>query len=185
MNLPYMLPARPEELLDNDFTKAQGFVPKSWAGYGPNENHFQQGGGLNLRGYAGYLLPEVDSKSNLMYAYNGSTGAAINAELDFNHLVHFNPRFLRNTFALSTYLFGDMGIINVFPPFSVSNTLEFGSLRVDAGVGLALTIQRWGPLQLVKPLTIRFDMPLFLNEPSANDQNFVQWRWVIGIGRCF
>lgn len=189
-NLPYesalyAAGANPEELMDNAFTRAQGIVPQSWAGYGASENHFQQGGGLNLRGYAGYLLPEVDSKSDLMYAYNGSTGAALNAEMDFNHLVHFNPRFLRNTIALATYLFGDAGIINVTPPLANSRTLEFSSLRTDAGVGLALTIQRWGPLTLVKPLTIRFDMPFFLNEPPATDQNYVQWRWVIGIGRCF
>jgi hypothetical protein len=189
-NLPYeselyAAGASPEDLMDNDLTKAQGFVPPSWASYGASENHFQQGGGLNLRGYAGYLMPEVDSKSNLIYAYSGSSGAAVNAELDFNRLVHFNPRFLRNMFALSTYLFGDAGVINIVPPNANSRTLEFSSLRADAGVGVALTLQRWGPLQLVKPLTIRFDMPFFLNEPPATDQNFVQWRWVIGIGRCF
>jgi len=181
----YAAGASPEDLLNYNLTSATGAVPESWAGYGASENHFQQGGGLNLRGYAGYLLPEIDSKGELVYAYNGSSGAAINAELDFNHLVHFNPKFLHNDFALSTYLFGDMGVINLTPIVPENQFLEFSSLRADAGVGVALTIQRWGPLQLIKPLTIRFDMPLFLNEPAATDKNFVQWRWVIGIGRCF
>jgi aminopeptidase N len=180
----YTAGANPEGLLDYKITSAQGIVPQSWAGYGASENHFQEGGGLNLRGYAGYLLPETDSKGNQVFAYSGNTGAALNAELDFSHLLKF-PKFFHNDFALTTYLFGDAGVININPVDANNRTLEFSSLRMDAGVGLALTIQRWGPLQLVKPFTIRFDMPLFLNEPPATDQNYVQWRWVIGIGRSF
>ena len=116
----------------------------------------------------------------------GSTGAAINGELDFNHLVHFNPRFLRNDFSLATYLFGDAGYINVASPTVTNPTaLVFSTLHADAGVGIALTIQRWGPLQVTKPLTIRFDMPFFINRIPDIETQYVQMRWVVGIGRAF
>ncbi len=178
----YAAGANPLALEDNPFAAAQGIVPAAWTGYGNAENHFQEGGGLNLRGYAGYLVPELDANKNLIYAYNGNTGAAINGELDFNRLLHLKKPLFRNDFALATYLFGDAGYISISQ--TNSPTIQFSSLRADAGVGVALTIQRWGPLQKCKPLTIRFDMPLFLNEPPYNE-NYFQWRWVIGIGRCF
>ncbi|MGP8214945.1 MAG: M1 family aminopeptidase [Bacteroidia bacterium] len=180
----YFAGANPEELTDNPFTRAQGIVPQEWTGYGADVNHFQQGGGLDLRGYAGYLFPVYNSQREFTgYSYMGSTGAAINGELDFNRLVHFNPRFLRNTLALSTYLFGDAGIINTSPV--TATNLQFGTLHADAGVGAALTIQRWGPLQMAKPLTIRFDMPFFINRIPSVEDNYVQMRWVVGIGRAF
>ncbi|HXP50033.1 MAG TPA: hypothetical protein VN922_08770, partial [Bacteroidia bacterium] len=188
----YAAGANPEQLMDNTFTRAEGIVPSAWTGYGNDANHFQQGGGLDLRGYAGYLFPPFDSRINYAYnyfnAYSGSTGASVNAELEFNHLVHFNPKFLKNTFALSTYLFGDAGVINTVPiiyPINTTPSLVFSSIHADAGVGVALTIQRWGPLQLAKPLTVRFDMPFFLNQVPYAEQNYVQMRWVIGIGRAF
>ncbi len=188
----YAAGANPEQLMDNPFTRAEGIVPTSWTGYGYDVNHLQQGGGLDLRGYAGYLFPPYDTKnkyaSNYNYAYVGSSGAAINGELEFNHLVHFNPKFLKNSLALSTYLFGDAGVINATKLVmlaSASPQLVFSNIHADAGIGLALTIQRWGALQLAKPLTIRFDMPLVLNQLPATEQNYVQMRWVVGIGRAF
>jgi aminopeptidase N len=202
----YAAGTNPEGLLDNAFTRAQGIVPQSWAGYGSSEGHFQEGGGLNLRGYAGYVLPEVDSKGNLEFAYSGNSGAAINAELDLNDpgntngkgyftnhpvnylnipalLSRFVQAVTKNDLNMTTYLFGDAGVININP--NNSRNLELSSIRADAGVGVALTVQHWGPLQTAKPLTIRFDMPLFLNEPPASDKGFVQWRWLFGISRCF
>ena len=53
----YLAGANPEELMENKFTRSIGFINNAWAGYGNNINHFQQAGGLNLRGYAGYLAP--------------------------------------------------------------------------------------------------------------------------------
>lgn len=178
----YAAGANPEELMENKYTRAQGFFPPDWAGFGSTTNHFQHGGGLNLRGYAGYLLPEEDSKGELHYAYRGTAGAAVNAELEFQELVKINPRFLKNTFKLATYLFGDAGVMNYNQP---GDDLKLGSLRADAGVGTALTIQRWGPLQVVKPLVIRFDMPLFLNRIPAVDNDNFQFRWIIGVNRAF
>jgi aminopeptidase N len=55
----------------------------------------------------------------------------------------------------------------------------------DAGAGIALSIVRWGPLYDVKPLTIRFDAPIFINRLPFEETNYVQFRWVIGINKAF
>ena len=60
----------------------------------------------------------------------------------------------------------------------------FYDARVDAGFGLAYTFDNWGPLDMIKPITIRFDIPLFLNRPPATD-DFLQFRWILGINRAF
>ncbi len=181
----YLAGANPEEMTNNPFTRAAGIVPTDWTGYSYNLNHFQEGGGLDIRGYSGYTFAAFDSKGTPLFAYYGTSGAAVNAELEFNKLIHCNPRFLKNTFALTTYLFGDAGVLNLNPPMRDKLPLVFTTVIADAGLGAALTIQRWGPLQLVKPLTIRFDMPFFLNRLPYGEQNYVQYRFVVGIGRSF
>ncbi len=62
---------------------------------------------------------------------------------------------------------------------------SFNELRADAGLGLAYSFNSWGPLETVKPITIRFDMPLFLNKPPATDEDFLQFRWILGVNRAF
>ncbi|MFH1320655.1 MAG: hypothetical protein ABII90_08385, partial [Bacteroidota bacterium] len=143
---------------------------------------------LNLRGYTGYLVPQEDRNGDIRTVYMGNTGAAVNVELDFNELIRFNPRFLRNTFRFKTYFFGDAGVINYNLPYE---SLVFADIRVDAGIGTTLTIRKWGPLQMVNPLTIRFDIPLFLNRvpafdvPADSDPKYLNFRWIIGINRSF
>jgi hypothetical protein len=182
----YLSGANPEEMADNPFTRAAGIIQPAWTDYGYSLNYFQEGGGLNIRGYSGYTFAALDSRNDHLFAYYGTSGASVNGELEFNHLIHFNPRFLRNTFAVTTYLFGDAGIINLTPNASENLPLEFSNIIADAGVGATLTIQKWGPLQLVKPLTLRFDMPFFLNKLEYNTGvSYFQYRFVVGIGRCF
>jgi hypothetical protein len=59
------------------------------------------------------------------------------------------------------------------------------NLIVDAGVGFALSIQKFGPLYGIKPLTIRFDMPFFINRLPFAEKDYLQMRWMIGINRAF
>jgi hypothetical protein len=191
----YLAGANSEELMDNKYTRSIGFVPTDWLGYGPSTNHFQYGGGLNLRGYAGYLVPKLMDDGSERYQYRGTTGASVSGELEFQKLFTGGLRFMRkaaainslftkinNTFNLQTYLFGDAGILNTNTSKEV---LKFGDVRADAGVGAALTVKRWGPLQLAKPLTVRFDIPLFLNITPAQDPQYLMFRWVVGINRTF
>jgi hypothetical protein len=63
--------------------------------------------------------------------------------------------------------------------------LKFSDPLADAGLGATLTISKWGPLTEFKPLTIRFDMPLFLSRVPANEKDYFQFRWLISINRAF
>ncbi|HXC04332.1 MAG TPA: M1 family aminopeptidase, partial [Bacteroidia bacterium] len=189
----YLAGASPEEMMDNKFVRSTGFVPTDWTGYGANTNHFQYGGGLNLRGYAGYLAPRLMSDGTERDVYKGLSGISASAELEFQKLfsgivtaghgrLHRMIGKINNTISIQTYLFGDAGSLGY-----TRNGEQFmlDDLRADAGIGTALTIKRWGALQTVSPLTIRFDIPLFLNATPAASPDYVQFRWVVGISRSF
>jgi hypothetical protein len=179
----FLAGANPEELMENKYTRSQGFFDPSWATIGATTNNFQQGGGLNIRGYSGYLAPQLKSDGSVVYTYKGQSGAAVNAELEFSGLVKIKKQnWLTRTFKLTTYLFGDAGIINYNQPDDI---LKMADLRADAGLGATLTIKKFGVLQTVNPLTIRFDMPFFLNRIPATDKNYFQYRFVVGINRAF
>ena len=180
----FLAGANPEEMMENKYTRSIGFFDPAWATIGASPNYFTAGGGLNLRGYSGYLAPQYQSDSTIVFAYKGQTGAAINAELEFDGLFRLKKSsWLNRTFKLNTYLFGDAGIINYNKPND--NVLKMTDLRIDAGVGIALTIKKFGVLQTVNPLTIRFDMPFFLNRLPATEKEYIQYRFVVGINRAF
>jgi len=180
----FLAGANPEEMMDNKYTRSIGFFDPAWATIGSTTNSFQYGGGLNLRGYAGYLAPQIQSDESIVFTYRGQTGAAVNAELEFSGLIRQKrSTWLNKTFNLKTYLFGDAGIINYSKPGDV--ILKMSDVRVDAGLGVALTIKKFGVLQTVEPLTIRFDMPFFLNKIPATDKDYLQYRFVIGVSRAF
>jgi hypothetical protein len=180
----FLAGANPEEMMENKYTRSQGFFDPAWAEIGADVNHFQYGGGLNLRGYAGYLAPQLQSDSTIVFTYKGQTGAAINAELEFDGIFRMKKQnWLNKTFKLNTYLFGDAGVINYNAP--TDDVLKMSDLRIDAGVGIALTIKKFGALQTVNPLTIRFDMPLFLNRIPATEKEFLQFRYIVSVSRAF
>ncbi|HSH66185.1 MAG TPA: M1 family metallopeptidase, partial [Bacteroidia bacterium] len=180
----FLAGANPEELMENKYTRSQGFFDPYWAKIGAQTNYFQQGGGLNLRGYAGYLAPEITSDGSVVYTYKGQSGGAINAELEFSSLFRIKQKnWLTNTFKLVTYLFGDAGLINYNKP--TEDVLKMSKVRADAGLGVAFTIKKFGPLQTVNPLTIRFDFPFFLNKIPPTDKGYIQYRFVVGVNRAF
>ncbi|MEP7167850.1 MAG: M1 family aminopeptidase [Bacteroidota bacterium] len=177
----FLASANPEELMEDKFTRSKGFVPNDWLGYSTVTNHFQQGGGLNLRGYAGYFaVEEVNDETRL--TYKGTTGASINLELDFERFFNIKPNFTKSWLKFDTYLFADAGMINENIP---QENLKFGALRADAGIGTALTIKKFGPLEMVNPFTIRFDMPLILNRPPFEEKDYFKFRYVVGVSRSF
>lgn len=181
-NVLFLAGANPEELMKDKFTRSRAYVPEDWLGYGVTTNHFQQGGGLNLRGYAGYLVPETDKNGEMKFVYKGTSGAAINAELDFEKLFRIRPSFTRNWLHIDAYLFADAGTINYNTP---DESLVLAKIRADAGIGFAATIKKFGPLQTVKPFTLRIDFPLLLNSTPAVEPDYFGWRWVVGVGRTF
>lgn len=185
-NLPgesalYVAGANGEAMMENKFVRSQGFVPPTWTGYSNEVNHFQHGGGLNLRGYAGYYITE-EKDGDVHLVYKGNSGGALNIELDFDQLIKFKPKWVRDYFKLDTYLFVDGGFI-VFT--EDDGTESFAEPRMDAGAGIALTVKKFGPLQNVKPLTIRFDVPFYISHAPFAEPDNVKFRWVVGVNRAF
>ena len=175
--------ANSEELMEYKFTRSEGFIPNQWLGYGSTTNHFQMGGGLNLRGYAGYYAPEINDEGNYVLSYNGTSGASISAELEFQNIFLLNKVF---GLPFKSYLFADAGIINTTEITRENYKKAFSKVRSDAGLGFVLTMNKWGPLQMVKPLTLRLDLPFFLNRYPSIDEDYIQTnRFVVGIGRTF
>lgn len=173
--------ANMEDLLESKFTRSRGFIPGEWLGYGATTNHFQMGGGLNLRGYAGYLAP-VSYNNQQYYLYKGNGGTSASIEVDFDRYIPFKPKFLRKWLSMDLYAFADAGVI-YDNNLNVDNIVS--PLRMDAGMGTVLSIHRWGNRNLLNPLGIRLDMPFLLNTPPYQDKDYFQSRWVFGIGRSF
>ena len=181
----YLAGASPEEMMENKYVRSIGMVPYEWLGYGADVQHFQQGGGLGLRGYAGYLAPEVDENGDLIYAYRGNTGASGSCEVDLDGLIPFRPGKFAQYVHMDIYAFGDVGVMGYRSTHNDTERLRIAEPRADAGMGAAITIKRWGPLTDIKPLTIRFDMPLLLSSLPANEADHFGFRYVVAIGRNF
>ncbi len=173
--------ANMEDLLESKFTRSRGFIPQEWLGYGNTTNHFHMGGGLNLRGYAGYLAP-VNSGAFQYNMFRGNGGTSASIEVDFDRFIPFHPKFTRNWLKVDLYAFGDAGIL-YNSNLSTENVVS--PLRADAGLGTAFNIIRWGKRNLIQPITFRFDMPFFLSTKPFADKDYLQTRWVVGIGRSF
>ncbi len=184
--------ANPEELMENKFTRSVGFVPhgEDWSGISRYEPvHFQQGGGLNLRGYNGYFLPDTRDGLQLV-GYKGRSGVSVSGELDFDGLIKLKPRATKSWLHLDAYLFADAGIMElsryVQPDYTrILPTEMWSDVHVDAGLGFAATIKKFGPFAQAKPLTIRVDFPLFLNRAPFGNPQYAAFRYVIGINRAF
>lgn len=195
-NIPYesalwLAGANPEGLMNDKYTRSIGFVPDEWRGISRYEvNHFQQGGGLNLRGYAGYFVAD-ERDGQLLIGYKGRSGASLNLEADFDNYIHVSPRYTRNWLHIDLYGFADAGLIELSRINSLNNfqnstpTNYWSDIRIDAGLGAAMTIKRWGVFDKASPLTIRFDVPFFVNRPPFADPQYVAFRYVFGLSRSF
>ena len=169
--------ANGEELMNNEFTRSKGFIPNEYIGYGSSVNNFHHSGGLNLRGYAGYLVPQEKNGVIESFNYSGKSGAAVNIEIDLSKFLHFH--IMNND--LKTYLFGDAGIITNQDINSSNYSEIFTDLRADAGVGFNYTLRG---LPKMKPVTLRLDLPVFLNRPP-NDEEYFKMRWIFGVNKLF
>ena len=179
----YAAGANNEDLMNNKYTRSMGFIPADWGGYGSTTNHFTAGGGLGLRGFSGYSLVQQNVDGTLSYNYKGTTGASLCTEIEFGEFFKtFNPRFLKNSLKFQPYIFGDAGTINTN---AAGKAKIMSDLLFDAGIGSTISIVRWGPLYGLKPLTIRFDFPLFINRLPFAEQDYFQLRWMVGVHRAF
>ncbi len=181
----YLAGASPEEMMEDKYVRSIGFVPYEWLGYGAAVNHFHHGGGLGLRGYAGYLAPEEIADGGIMFTHYGNTGLSASGEVDLDGIVNWKPGKLARYLHLDVYLFGDVGMMGYRTFENGNERLRLAAPRADAGAGVAFTIKRFGPLTDIKPLTIRFDMPLLLSALPAGEADHFAFRYVVGIGRSF
>ena len=127
----YLSGSNLENMMNNKFTRSKGFINSEYLGYGESINHFHHSGGLNLRGYSGYLAPEYDDNGNFdFFGYRGTSGGSINLEVDFTSLI---PRSI-NTIGIKPYIFADAGIITN-KELSRENFIDtFSEIRADAGM---------------------------------------------------
>ena len=195
-NIPYesalwLAGANPEMLMENKYTRSVGFVPDDWRGVSRYEtNHFHMGGGLNLRGYAGYFVAD-ERDGEIMIGYKGRSGAAVNVEVDIDNYIRLQPKLTKNWLHVDVYGFAEGGLIelsrinNINEYYNSTPTEMWSDVRIDAGLGLAFTIKKWGVFDKAEPLTIRFDMPLFLNRPPYANPQYSNFRYVVGINRAF
>ena len=167
--------------MNNKFTRSSGIIHPDMISFSNETGHFQTGGGLNLRGYAGYLAPEYDENGNLVnYTNYGTSGTSLSAEFDMSAFLPYNIRRQN----VSTYLFADAGTINTKEINRNNFRTAFSDIRADAGIGFTYTRKRFGPLETIKPLIIRLDLPIFLNRPIYNEE-YIEMRWLLGIGKSF
>lgn len=187
----YAAGANPEEQMENKYTRSVGFIPNDWHGVSEYDcNHFQTGGGLNLRGYAGYFSPD-ERNGNVMVGYKGRSGASASVEVDFENYITYKPKWISKWLKANLYVFGDAGVMELSDVknkdiYSIyPNSTYWSNLRVDAGLGMAFTIKNWGVFEKAKPLTLRIDLPIFLNRPPYSNDQYLTMRYVIGINRAF
>ena len=65
----------------------------------------------------------------------------------------------------------------------LDDNLAFGNFRTDAGLGTTFTLFK--NIDNINPLTLRIDLPWFMNRPPFGE-NFLDFnRFVIGINRTF
>lgn len=186
----YLAGANPEEMVENKYTRAAGIIPANYFTYGNVANHFQTGGGLNLRGYAGYVVPVFDG-INQVYLYRGNAGAAVNLELDYDKYIPLKAGGLSKYIHIDAYLFFDAGFLSTNLGAGNNQTMLVTYDKLNTGImasgghGLVFTLKRFGQLDEIKPLSVRFDIPFYLSNASYLEPNNVMYRWVIGINRSF
>ncbi len=182
-SMVYLAGANPEEMMESKYVRSGGIVPNDWVGdYGISTNHFQHRGGLNLRGYAGYRAVTLNDNNEIIDTYKGTSGASASVEILLDRLIKLRPKITRNWLHLTPYIFGDAGIIN---KNTVKEPLQFDKLRADAGVGMVMTIKKFGPLEKASPLSLFFDVPLFLNTPPSAEPDYLKFRWIAGVRTNF
>jgi aminopeptidase N len=174
--------ANTEQLIQNRLTRAIGWVPYEWLNYSTSANHFQFGGGLNLRGYAGNLLAETHKDNSgidtIVYAYRGNSGASWNLEIELDQLTPLKAKGITKNIHLDYYFLTDIGIMR----FQALNQYYWSKIYIDAGFGLASTI-KFSPYD-INPLIIRADFPVYINQPGTQENNF-EFRYVLSVQRSF
>ena len=179
--------ANEEEMLlsGNYLFEADGIVSREIKKYGNTTNNFHANGGLNIRGYSGYLAPQVQENGDTLFYYNGKSGWAWNLEVDITSYLPKKLRFPKS------YLFMDLGYISqkTINSKNIFKRDTYSKAMTDAGIGFAISSEQfglnWTERYFVNvwgddPLIVRFDIPFYLNNPPNQEEKF-QFRWLLGL----
>ncbi len=177
----YLAGANPESRYNNPLSRSAGIIPNDWGTYGNQANNFHESGGLNLRGYAGYVAPYQAPGDIQKLTYRGTSGASVSAELPWTELLNMHMGGLERYGRFSSYIFGDLGVINANLP---GEDIQWASARADAGIGAYCEIEQWGKYTDLNPVVIRFDVPFWVNSPAAGE-DYIAFRWVLGVSKTF
>jgi len=168
--------ANNEEMMQSKFTRSEGIVSSDFYDYENSTTLYHTGGGLNLRGYTSYVISNNNFSSNNL----GISGGALNTEIDFTSYL---PYYIKKN-KISTYIFADAGVITDEKINRENYNDIFTSLLTDVGFGLTYTFNNFSPLEKVKPLIIRIDFPLYLNQENKTS-NINGVKCLIGVNRAF
>ena len=174
--------ANPEKFIDNKFLASEGLLRNQHLTPGPVVGNFHYGGGLNLRGFNGYLFPDLSRGDSLVFSFAGSSGSSFNIELEFDRYLGLNETSLYKYLNFTSYFFADLGVMNLT---SDLKEIDLSTLRMDAGIGAAITFKKFWKFQNTKPLTLRIDAPLFLNPAPYLTPDNLSFNVVFGLERAF
>ncbi len=175
-----------ETMMQNKYTRSVGIIPTAWYGISTHQmSVYQHAGGMNLRGYNGYYA--YDERYGKQYlAYKSRSGIALNTELEFSNYIRLKPKWTRNWLTCKAYLFFDAGI-NELSDYSDSTYWEtsatpyWSDVRMDAGIGSVFTIKNWFNFAKAKPLSIRVEMPFWINRPNYGATSYFYPRFLLGL----
>ncbi len=175
-SLVYLASANPEQQADNTWTQTYGIL-KPYSGQFEHVS-FQQGGGLNARGYTGATLIYTDSNTISTPYFRGRSGTSFSLEYGKSSKRPFWQKKWHKRLELDYYAFFDIAQIQPYTTQSNNQARIFA----NAGIGLAWRIKF--PQTRYEPFVIRIDCPFWNSTNRADGQNFA-FRPVIGIGRSF
>ena len=178
----YFSGANPEAFIDNKFLAAEGLLRQQDVLPGATTGMFQFGGGLNLRGFNGYLFPDLNSADTMVFAFAGASGSSFNLELEFDRYLGLNETSLNKYLDFHSYLFADLGLMNLRDDLK---SIDLSTLRMDAGIGATVTFKRFWKFQKTKPLTLRIDAPFFLNPAPFLAPDNLSLNIILGLERAF
>lgn len=159
----------PRYWMDKGLTRAKGTIPPGWMEIG----NIQVTGGPGLRGYNKQNIKTL----NLGIAPLFTSLSSINLELDYPNPLDQAMQdipILGEFISLRSYLFFDAGTSLGLTSFEEDRVLS------DAGPGFLFSINIPDYLGRSRGISIRYDMPLWLSDPGA--ENSFKFRNIIGIG---
>lgn len=159
----------PRNWMDSGLTRARGTIPPSWM----NSGNIQITGGANLRGY---VYQDIQQFNNLITPLYTSL-SSVNFELDYPNPLEKAFRkipVIGDFVNLRSYLFFDAGTSLGLTSFEDDRVLA------DAGPGFLFSINIPDYLGKPRGIVIRYDLPLWISHPGA--ENPFKFRNVIGMG---